>query len=131
MIPMRFLPVLLTPALWLPAQAMPQEAAVDLALGYCLHSEGRASQMQSYRFVQALGAKQGWPSGWYQQIRPNQIQAAINSAGGCGRLLQRAWGGQPLQRRPRVVQRQPRVVQRAPRSGSRSAAEGFGLAPYR
>ena len=129
--PMRFLPVLLTPALWLPAQAMPQEAAVDLALGYCLHSEGRASQMQSYRFVQALGAKQGWPSGWYQQIRPNQIQAAINSAGGCGRLLQRAWGGQPLQRRPRVVQRQPRVVQRAPRSGSRSAAEGFGLAPYR
>ena len=93
MIPMRFLPVLLTPALWLPAQAMPQEAAVDLALGYCLHSEGRASQMQSYRFVQALGAKQGWPSGWYQQIRPNQIQAAINSAGGCGRLLQRAWGG--------------------------------------
>ncbi|MEC8604919.1 MAG: hypothetical protein VXY29_02730 [Cyanobacteriota bacterium] len=128
---MRFLPVLLTPALWLPAQAMPQEAAVDLALGYCLHSEGRASQMQSYRFVQALGAKQGWPSGWYQQIRPNQIQAAINSAGGCGRLLQRAWGGQPLQRRPRVVQRQPRVVQRAPRSGSRSAAEGFGLAPYR
>ena len=131
MIPMRFLPVLLTPALWLPAQAMPQEAAVDLALGYCLHSEGRASQMQSYRFVQALGAKQGWPSGWYQQIRPNQIQAAINSAGGCGRLLQRAWGGQPLQQRPRVVQRQPRVVQRAPRSGSRSAAEGFGLAPYR
>ena len=131
MIPMRFLPVLLTPALWLPAQAMPQEAAVDLALGYCLHSEGRASQMQSYRFVQALGAKQGWPSGWYQQIRPNQIQAAINSAGGCGRLLQRAWGGQPLQRRPRVVQRQPRVVQWAPRSGSRSAAEGFGLAPYR
>ena len=131
MIPMRFLPVLLTPALWLPAQAMPQEAAVDLALGYCLHSEGRASQMQSYRFVQALGAKQGWPSGWYQQIRPNQIQAAINSAGGCGRLLQRAWGGQPLQRRTRVVQRQPRVVQRAPRSGSRSAAEGFGLAPYR
>ena len=87
--------------------------------------------MQSYRFVQALGAKQGWPSGWYQQIRPNQIQAAINSAGGCGRLLRRAWGGQPLQRRPRVVQRQPRVVQRAPRSGSRSAAEGFGLAPYR
>ena len=124
MIPMRFLPVLLTPALWLPAQAMPQEAAVDLALGYCLHSEGRASQMQSYRFVQALGAKQGWPSGWYQQIRPKQIQAAINSAGGCGRLLQRAWGGQPLQRRRRVVQR-------APRSGSRSAAEGFGLAPYR
>ena len=131
MIPMRFLPVLLTPALWLPAQAMPQEAAVDLALGYCLHSEGRASQMQSYRFVQALGAKQGWPSGWYQQIRPNQIQAAINSAGGCGRLPQRAWGGQPLQRQPRVVQRQPRVVQRAPQSGSRSAAEGFGLAPYR
>ena len=131
MIPMRFLPVLLTPALWLPAQAMPQEAAVDLALGYCLHSEGRASQMQSYRFVQALGAKQGWPSGWYQQIRPNQIQAAINNAGGCGRLLRRAWAGQPLQRRPRVVQRQPRVVQRAPRSGSRSAAEGFGLAPYR
>ena len=131
MIPMRFLPVLLTPALWLPAEAMPQEAAVDLALGYCLHSEGRASQMQSYRFVQALGAKQGWPSGWYQQIRPNQIQAAINNAGGCGRLLHRAWGGQPLQRRPRVVQRQPRVVQRAPRSGSRSAAEGFGLAPYR
>ena len=128
---MRFLPVLLTPALWLPAQAMPQEAAVDLALGYCLHSEGRATQMQSYRFVQALGAKQGWPSGWYQQIRPNQIQAAINNAGGCGRLLQRAWGGQPRQRRPRVVQRQPRVVQRAPRSGSRSAAEGFGLAPYR
>ena len=124
MIPMRFLPVLLTPALWLPAQAMPQEAAVDLALGYCLHSEGRASQMQSYRFVQALGAKQGWPSGWYQQIRPNQIQAAINSAGGCGRLLRRAWGGQPLQR-------QPRVVHRAPQSGSRSAAEGFGLAPYR
>ena len=124
MIPMRFLPVLLTPALWLPAQAMPQEAAVDLALGYCLHSEGRASQMQSYRFVQALGAKQGWPSGWYQQIRPNQIQAAINNAGGCGRLLRRAWGGQPLQRRRRVVQR-------APRSGSRSAAEGFGLAPYR
>merc|ERR1712016_177059 len=84
-------PVLLTPALWLPAQAMamPQEAAVDLALGYCLHSEGRATQMQSYRFVQALGAKQGWPSGWYQQIRPNQIQAAINNAGGCGRLLQR------------------------------------------
>ena len=122
--PMRFLPVLLTPALWLPAQAMPQEAAVDLALGYCLHSEGRASQMQSYRFVQALGAKQGWPSGWYQQIRPNQIQAAINNAGGCGRLLHRAWGGQPLQRRPHVVQR-------APRSGSRSAAEGFGLAPYR
>ena len=38
--------------------------------------------MQSYRFVQALGAKQGWPSGWYQQIRPNQIQAAITSAGG-------------------------------------------------
>ena len=131
MIPMRFLPVLLTPALLLPAQAMPQEAAVDLALGYCLHSEGRASQMQSYRFVQALGAKQGWPSGWYQQIRPNQIQAAINNAGGCSRLLRRAWGGQPLQRRPRVVQRQPRVVQRAPRSGSRSAAEGFGLAPYR
>ena len=124
MIPMRFLPVLLTPALWLPAQAMPQEAAVDLALGYCLHSEGRASQMQSYRFVQALGAKQGWPSGWYQQIRPNQIQAAINSAGGCGRLLRRAWGGQPLQRRPRVVHR-------ATQSGSRSAAEGFGLAPYR
>ena len=124
MIPMRFLPVLLTPALWLPAQAMPQEAAVDLALGYCLHSEGRASQMQSYRFVQALGAKQGWPSGWYQQIRPNQIQAAINSAGGCGRLLQRAWGGPA---RPR----QPRVVHRAPQSGSRSAAEGFGLAPYR
>ena len=109
MIPMRFLPVLLTPALWLPAQAMPQEAAVDLALGYCLHSVGRATQMQSYRFVQALGAKQGWPSGWYQQIQPNQIQAS---------------GGQPLQR-------QPRVVQRAPRSGSRSAAEGFGLAPYR
>ena len=124
MIPMRFLPVLLAPALWLPAQAMPQAAAVDLALGYCLHSEGGASQMQSYRFVQALGAKQGWPSGWYQQIRPNQIQAAINNAGGCGRLLRRAWGGQPLQRRPRVVQR-------APRSGSRSAAEGFGLAPYR
>ena len=124
MIPMRFLPVLLTPALWLPAQAMPQEAAVDLALGYCLHSEGRASQMQSYRFVQALGAKQGWPSGWYQPIRPNQIQAAINSAGGCGRLLRRAWDGQPLQQRPPVVQR-------APRSGSRSAAEGFGLAPYR
>ncbi len=122
---MRFLPVLLTPALWLPAQAMaPQEAAVDLALGYCLHSEGRATQMQSYRFVQALGAKQGWPSGWYQQIRPNQIQAAINNAGGCGRLLQRASGGQPLQR-------QPRVVQRAPQPGSRSAAEGFGLAPYR
>ena len=128
---MRFLPVLLTPALWLPAQAMPQEAAVDLALGYCLHSVGRATQMQSYRFVQALGAKQGWPSGWYRQIRPNQIQAAINNAGGCGRLLRRAWGRQPLQRRPRLVQRQPRVVQRAPRSGSRSAAEGFGLAPYR
>jgi len=122
--PMRFLPVLLTPALWLPAQAMPQEAAVDLALGYCLHSVGRATQMQSYRFVQALGAKQGWPSGWYQQIRPNQIQAAINNAGGCGRLLRRASGGQPLQW-------QTRVVQRAPRSGSRSAAEGFGLAPYR
>ena len=122
--PMRFLPVLLTPALWLPAQAMPREAAVDLALGYCLHSEGRASQMQSYRFVQALGAKQGWPSGWYQQIRPNQIQAAINSAGGCGRLLQRAWGGP-------ARQRQPRVLHRAPQSGSRSAAEGFGLAPYR
>ena len=121
---MRFLPVLLTPALWLPAHAMPQEAAVDLALGYCLHSEGRATQMQSYRFVQALGAKQGWPSDWYQQIRPNQIQAAINSAGGCGQLLRRASGGQPLQR-------QHRVVQRAPRSGSRSAAEGFGLAPYR
>ena len=121
---MRFLPVLLTPALWLPAHAMPQEAAVDLALGYCLHSEGRASQMQSYRFVQALGAKQGWPSGWYQRIRPNQIQAAINSAGGCGRLLQRAWGGP-------ARQRQPRVVHRAPQSGSRSAAEGFGLAPYR
>ena len=121
---MRFLPVLLTPALWLPAQAMPQEAAVDLALGYCLHSVGRATQMQSYRFVQALGAKQGWPSGWYQQIRPNQIQAAINNAGGCGRLLRRASGGQPLQW-------QTRVVQRAPRSGSRSAAEGFGLAPYR
>ena len=124
MITMRFLPVLLTPALWLPAQAMPQEAAVDLALGYCLHSEGRASQMQSYRFVQALGAKQGWPSGWYQQIRPNQIQAAINSAGGCGRLLQRAWGGP-------ARQRQPRVVHRAPQSGSRSAAEVVGLAPYR
>ena len=124
--PMRFLPVLLTPALWLPVQAMamPQEAAVDLALGYCLHSVGRATQMQSYRFVQALGAKQGWPSGWYQQIRPNQIQAAINNAGGCGRLLRRASGGQPLQR-------QPRVVQRAPQPGSRSAAEGFGLAPYR
>ena len=124
MITMRFLPVLLTPALWLPAQAMPQEAAVDLALGYCLHAEGRATQMQSYRFVQALGAKQGWPSGWYQQIRPNQIQAAIANAGGCSRLLQRASGG-------REIQRQPRVVRRAPMSGSRSAAEGFGLAPYR
>ena len=126
MLTMRFLPVLLTPALWLPAQAMamPQEAAVDLALGYCLHSVGRATQMQSYRFVQALGAKQGWPSGWYQQIRPNQIQAAIANAGGCSRLLQRASGG-------RAIQRQPRVVRRAPMSGSRSAAEGFGLAPYR
>ena len=126
MLTMRFLPVLLTPALWLPAQAMamPQEAAVDLALGYCLHSVGRATQMQSYRFVQALGAKQGWPSGWYQQIRPNQIQAAIANAGGCSRLLQRASGG-------RAIQRQPRVVRRAPISGSRSAAEGFGLAPYR
>ena len=121
---MRFLPALLAPALWLPAQAMPNEAAVDLALGYCLHAEGRATQMQSYRFVQALGAKQGWPSGWYQQIRPNQIEAAIGSAGGCRSLLHRASGGQPS--RP-----QPRVVRRAPRSGSRSAEEGFGLAPYR
>ena len=100
---MRFLPALLAPALWLPAQAMPNEAAVDLALGYCLHAEGRATQMQSYRFVQALGAKQGGPSGWYQQIRPNQIEAAIGSAGGCRSLLQRASGGQPSRHQPRVV----------------------------
>ena len=107
----------------LPAQAMPMEAATDLALGYCLHSEGRATQMQSYRFVQALGERQGWPSGWYQQIRPNQIQAAINGAGGCRRLLQRASGGRPIRMQPTVM--------RPPAGGSRSAAEGFGLAPYR
>ena len=41
--PMRFLPVLLTPALWLPAQAMPQEAAVDLALAIaCTLRDGPA-----------------------------------------------------------------------------------------
>ena len=125
--PMRFLPsALLGPIALLvaapAARAVPLKAATDLALGYCLHAEGHATQMQSYRFVQELGRRQGWPSGWTSIIKPNQIQIAIGQAGGCNGLLQQASQGGQWRPRPTAALPQPR---------SRSSAEGFGLAPYR
>ena len=121
--PMQITPVVLAVVALAPAAtAVPLEAATDLALGYCLHAEGHATQMQSYRFVQELGRRQGWPAGWTSSIRPNQIQRAIGQAGGCHGLLQQAGSGGQPRARPTAALPQPR---------SRSAAEGFGLAPYR
>ncbi|RCL54352.1 MAG: hypothetical protein DBW85_01580 [Synechococcus sp. MED-G71] len=120
---MQITPVVLAVVALAPAAAaVPLEAATDLALGYCLHAEGHATQMQSYRFVQELGRRQGWPAGWTSSIRPNQIQRAIGQAGGCHGLLQQAGSGGQPRARPTAALPQPR---------SRSAAEGFGLAPYR
>jgi len=96
------------------APAALADPARDLALGYCLHAEGIATQQQSYQFVASRGQRQGWPQDWYRAVAPEQIQAVIASAGGCGRLL-RTEG--------------PPAASSAP--ASRSAGEGFGLAPYR
>jgi hypothetical protein len=90
------------------ASAALADPARDLALGYCLHAEGIATQQQSYQFVASRARRQGWPQDWYRAIAPQQIQAVIANAGGCGRLL-----------RPEAS------------PASRSAGEGFGLAPYR
>lgn len=90
------------------APAVLADPARDLALGYCLHAEGMATQQQSYQFVASRGRRQGWPQDWYKAVAPEQIQAVIATAGGCGRLL-----------RPEAP------------PASRSAGEGFGLAPYR
>jgi hypothetical protein len=98
------------------------DPAADLALGYCLHASGLATQQQSYQFVASRGERQGWPQDWYRAVAPEQIQAVITSAGGCARLLRLSQQGRP-----------PLPMSPGPASapGSRSAGEGFGLAPYR
>ncbi len=98
------------------------DPATDLALGYCLHASGLATQQQSYQFVASRGRRQGWPQDWYRAVAPEQIQAVISSAGGCGRLLRLSQQERPLA---------PMPISPTLTPGSRSAGEGFGLAPYR
>jgi len=107
------------------APAALADPATDLAVGYCLHASGLATQQQSYQFVASRGRRQGWPQDWYRAVAPEQIQAVIASAGGCGRLLRLSQQERPLAPMPIA----PAPAPTAP--GSRSAGEGFGLAPYR
>jgi hypothetical protein len=120
-----------SPGLGMPAPLpVNQRQVASLATATCLMRSGRLSRQDAIGMLQRQGRRQGWADGWGRRISLGQLDSLIRRAGGCPRIISQIAGiRQPL--RPQPIRRRPVLPEAESGRGSRSAREGFGLAPYR
>ena len=111
-----------------PTRAMqsPNLQVATLATTTCLMRSGEIGRDQAISLLQRQGQTWGWPRTWGQRIPLSSVDNAIQSAGGCSALVQRAREVAPP--RTAVI---PATQRGFGYGRSRSEQEGFGLAPYR
>ena len=78
------------------------------------------------RLLERQGQTWGWPRTWGQRIPLSSVDQAIQSAGGCNALVQRAREAAPGRTATISATHRGRNS-----GGNQSEREGFGLAPYR
>ena len=97
-----------------------------LATTTCLMRSGSIGRGEAITLLERQGQTWGWPRTWGQRIPLSSVDQAIQSAGGCNALVQRAREAAPG--RTATV---PATHRGRNSGGNQSEREGFGLAPYR
>ncbi len=105
----------------------PNLQIATLATTTCLMRSGSIGRDEAVALLERQGQTWGWPRAWGQRIPLGSVDQAIQSAGGCNALVQRAREAAP--RRTATIPATRRGT--GYRGGSQSEREGFGLAPYR
>ncbi len=104
----------------------PNLQVATLATTTCLMRSGEIDRAEAISLLQRQGQTWGWPRTWGQRIPLSSVDNAIQSAGGCNELVQRAREISPP--RTAVI---PATQRGLSYGRTRSEQEGFGLAPYR
>jgi hypothetical protein len=104
----------------------PNLQIATLATTTCLMRSGSIGREQAVALLERQGQTWGWPRTWGQRISLGRVDQAIQSAGGCSALVQRAREAAP--RRTATI---PATHNGRRYGGNQSEREGFGLAPYR
>jgi len=97
-----------------------------LATTTCLMRSGSIGRGEAITLLERQGKTWGWPRTWGQRIPLNNVDQAIQSAGGCNALVQRAREAAPGRTATISATHRGRNS-----GGNQSEREGFGLAPYR
>lgn len=97
-----------------------------LATTTCLMRSGSIERGEAIALLERQGQTWGWPRTWGQRIALGSVDQAIQSAGGCNALVQRAREAAPGRTAMIPANQRGRRY-----GGSQSEREGFGLAPYR
>ena len=97
-----------------------------LATTTCLMRSGSIGRGEAITLLERQGQTWGWPRTWGQRIPLNSVDQAIQSAGGCNALVQRAHEAAPGRTATISATHRGRNS-----GGNQSEREGFGLAPYR
>ena len=104
----------------------PNLQVATLATTTCLMRSGSIGRGEAITLLERQGQTWGWPRTWGQRIPLNSVDQAIQSAGGCNALVQRAREAAPGRTATISATHRGRNS-----GGNQSEREGFGLAPYR
>ncbi len=119
----------------------PNLQVATLATTTCLMRSGSIGRGEAVALLEGQGQTWGWPRTWGQRIPLSSVDEAIESAGGCNSLVQRARQAAPG--RTATIPATHRGTRYGgtrygdtrygghQSQGNRSEREGFGLAPYR
>ena len=108
------------------ASQAPNLQVATLATTTCLMRSGSIERGEAIALLERQGQTWRWPRTWGQRIPLSSVDQAIQSAGGCNALVQRAREAVPG--RTATI---PATHLGSRNEGSQSERQGFGLAPYR
>ena len=102
-----------------------------LATTTCLMRSGSIGRGEAVALLERQGQTWGWPRTWGQRIPLRSVDQAIQSAGGCNALVQRAREAAPRRTATIPATHRGRTYGDRGYGVNQSEREGFGLAPYR
>ena len=102
-----------------------------LATTPCLMRSGSVGREEVVAMLERQGQTWGWTRAWGQRIPLGRVDQAIQSAGGCNTLVQRASEAAPRRTATIPATQRSRTYGDRGYGGNQSEREGFGLAPYR
>ena len=109
----------------------PNLQIATLATTTCLMRSGLIGREEAVAMLARQGQSWGWPRACGQRIPLVSVIQAIQSAGGCNTLVQRAHEAAPRRIATIPPTQRSRTYGDRGYGGNQSEREGFGIAPYR